>query len=117
MTALIENEPMDADIESDLLDISNVTHLSLHITTVKPSSGAHEGTIKFRQTNYNFKEAPPPVAMSVPTVTVTSGAAVSELVELSDLTGRFLQVFYDRTSGNGWLTVREWRKPPVFNAG
>ena len=61
MTALIDAERMDQDIESELLDISDVTHVSLHITS---GSATHAGTIKFRQTNYNFKETPPPVAMS-----------------------------------------------------
>lgn len=110
-TALIDNENMAGDIESDLLDISDVDNVAFHITSVCGSTG-HEGTIKFRQTNVFSKETPTPVAMSVPTVTVSSGSDVEAFVELTELGGRYLQVFYDCTSGDGYLTVRAWRKPP-----
>ena len=109
---VIDGTAMTADIASALIDISDVTHVSLHITTATTGTQDHEGVIYFRQTNVNSISSPIPVAITTPTVTINTSAVANDFVELSDLTGRYLQVFYDRTGGgtDDTLTVRVWRK-------
>lgn len=109
---LLDAEAMSADITSALIDISDCDLLSLHITSA--GTPDHVGNIYFRQTNTNNPTTPTPVAMAAPVLPVASGTAVSALIEITDLAGRYLQVFYDRTSGGAsdTLTVNVWLKRP-----
>ena len=98
-TLLCAASDMGADILSALFELEGKSKIGIHITA---PSATHVGTIFFRLAN---RSDATPVAMSAPTIAVANGVAVADFVELVDITAAYLQVFYDRTSGDGALTV------------
>jgi hypothetical protein len=103
---MIDGETMSADISfanrtCKLLDIQGYNMVGLQVYT-ESAAQDHAGTIYFRLTN---DEDRTPVAMSSPTITVAAGALNDDWVDLVDINAKYLEVFYDRTSGGAVDTL------------
>ena len=76
-----------------LIPIREFRHLGIELTA---SNTTAVGTISFRLTN---TATGTPKAITSPTIAVANGVAIAEIVELIDLQGAFLDVYFTKTTG------------------
>lgn len=113
---VIRDEQMDADISvalgtSLMLDVSRCSKVGFEI---RADDGTHVGTIYFRVVNALTHT---PIALAIPSVAVETGVAINDYVEIVDLCAKYLEVFYDRTSGDGKLSVFAHLKNECYMGG
>lgn len=100
-----------ASIASDVLDMQGGGSVGLHIVS---ASNTHVGTYAVQLSNDNsnwvsaaFYSSAGVLSTSIAT---SSGAALNDVVEMVDVTMRYLRVYYTATSGAGTVTIRANRK-------
>lgn len=99
---VIDADDCDSDVTSSIVDMRGlVSSLSVHITLATNTDSV--GVIYIRMSN--FAETTDGVDVTwgnpaVSSITVSSGSDVNEFIDLQ-VYGRYLWVFYDRTSGGG----------------
>lgn len=116
MTIAIRNERMNANISyalgtSLLIDISRTSKVGIEL---RVDAGTHNGTIYFRVVNAKTNT---PIALSFPTVSVANGVAVNSFIEIVDLCAKYLEVFYARTDGDGYMSVYVHEKNECYMGG
>jgi hypothetical protein len=89
-----------ANHSSALLDLGNAINVACEL---RAASDTHVGVVSFAGCN---KPDETPIALEIPTVTVSNGAALASLVELANICFQYLQVIYTAASGAGNLFAR-----------
>lgn len=91
---------VDSCGSAHLVELGCKKNVGLYIT----SSGGttHVGTLYLRAC---IDPNDTPIALAVPTVSITSGAAIATVLEVPDYCFPYLQFYYDRTSGGTGETL------------
>lgn len=113
----IRAERMNADISyalgtSALLDISRTSKVGIEL---RVDGGTHNGTIYFRVVNAKTNT---PITLSIPAgITVANGVAIDQYIEIIDLAAKWLEIFYDRTDGDGYMSAHVHLKNEAHYVG
>ena len=98
---VIDDVSMAADITSDVIDIQGASLIGFWIETGSDTT-THAGTFYVQ---LMAAKDDTPVSHTT-SVAITAGAANRHYLELASMSAPYIRLFYDRTSGDGALTVK-----------